>query len=69
MAGNEEEVKSLLIRVKKTKIMASGPIGTWQIDGEEVETVAYFISCAPKLLWMVTATMKFKDTCSLAEKL
>ena len=65
MAGSEEEVKSLLIRVKKTKIMASGPIGTWQTDGEEVDTVAYFISCAPKLLWMVTAAMKLKDACPL----
>ena len=51
------------------KIMASGPITSWQIDGETVETVADFIFWAPKSLQMVTAAMKLKDTCSLKEKL
>ena len=71
MAESEEELKSLLMRVKedsekaalkvnipKTKIMASGPITSWQIDGETVETVSDFIFWAPKLLQMVTAAMK-----------
>ena len=79
MAESEEELKSLLIKVKeesekvglklniqKTKIMASGPITSWQIDGE---TVTDFIFVAPKSLQMVTAAMKLKDTCSLEEKL
>ena len=79
MAESKEELKSLLMKVKeesekvdlklniqKTKIMASGPITSWQIDGE---TVRNFIFCAPKLLQMVTATMKLKDACSLEEKL
>ena len=82
MAKSEEELKSLLMKVKeesenvglklniqKTKIMASGPITSWQIDGETVETVADFIFGAPKSLQMVTAAMKLKDTCSLSEKL
>ena len=81
MAESEEELKSLLMKVKeesgkvglklniqKTKIMASGPIPSWQIDGETVETVADFIFGAPKSLQMVTAAMKLKDTCSLKEK-
>ena len=81
MAESEEELKSLLIKVKeesekvglklniqKTKIMASGPITSWQIDGETVETETSFWG-APKSLQMVTAAMKFKDTCSLEEKL
>ena len=51
------------------KIMASGPITLWQIDGETVETVTDFILGAPKSVQMVTATMKLKDTCSLEEKL
>ena len=80
MAESEEELKSLLMKVKeesekvglklniqKTKIMASGPITSWQIDGETVETVFFF--WAPKSLQMVTAAMKLKDTCSLEEKL
>ena len=79
MAESEEELKSLLMRVKaesekaglklniqKTKIMASGPITSWQIDGE---TVADFIFWAPKSLQMVTAAMKLKDTDSLEGKL
>ena len=82
MAESEEELKSLLLKVKvesekvglklniqKTKIMASGPITSWEIDGETVETVSDFILGAPKSLWMVTAPMKLKDPCSLEEKL
>ena len=78
MAESEEELKSLLMKVKeesekvelqKTKIMASGPITSWQIDGETVETVADFTFWAPKSLQMVTAAMKLKDACSLEEKL
>ena len=83
MAESEEELKSLLMRVKdesekvglklniqKTKIMASGPITSWQIDGETVERVSDFIFFwAPKSLQMVTAAMKLKDAYSLEEKL
>ena len=82
MAKSEEELKSLLMKVKevsekvglklnvqKTKIMASGPITSWQIDGETVETVSDFIFWAPKSLQMVTAAMKLKDAYSLEEKL
>ena len=84
MAESEEQLKSLLMKVKeesekvdlklniqKTKIMASGPITSWQIGGETVETVADFIlgGGAPKSLQMVTAAMKLKDACSLEEKL
>ena len=78
MAESEEELKSLLMKVnqesekvglklniQKTKIMASGPITLWQIDGETVETAR---DLAPKSLQMVTAIMKLKDTCSLEEK-
>ena len=77
-----EELKILLIKVKeeskkvglklkiqKTKIMASGPITSWEIDGETVETVSDFIFWAPKSLQMVTTAMKLKETCSLEEKL
>ena len=53
----------------KTKIMASGPITSWQIDGETIETVRDFMFWAPKSLQMVTATMKLEDACSLEEKL
>ena len=80
--AESEELKSLLMKVKeesekvclklniqKTKIMASGPITSWQIDGETVETVSDFIFWAPKSLQMVTAAMKLKDACSLEEKL
>ena len=82
MAESEEELKSLMMRVKeesekvglklniqKMKIMASGPITSWQIDGETVETVTDFTMGAPKSLQMVTAAMKLKDTYSLEEKL
>ena len=82
MSESEEELKSLLMKVKeesekvglklnvqKTKIMASGPITSWQIDGETVETVTDFILGAPKSLQMVTAAMKLKDACSLKEQL
>ena len=82
MAESEEELKSLLMKVKeesektglklsiqKTKIMVSSPITSWQIDGETMETEAFFFSWSPKSLQMVTAAMKLKDTCSLEEKL
>ena len=82
MAENEGELRSLLLKVKvesekaglklslqKTKIMASSPITSWQIDGETMETLTDFISWASKSLWMVTAAMKLKDACSLEEKL
>ena len=82
MAESEEELKSLLMKVKeesekldlrlniqKTKIMASGPITSRQIDGETMEKVRNFILGAPKSLQMMTAAMKLKDACSLEEKL
>ena len=82
MAESEEELKSLLMKVKeksekvvlklniqKTKIMTSGPIISWGIDVETVETVSDFILGAPKSLQMVTAAMKLKDTCTVEEKL
>ena len=82
MAESEEELKSLLMKVKeesenvglklniqKTKIMASGPITSWEIDEETVETVSDFIFWAPKSLQIVMAVMKLKDTYSLEEKL
>ena len=82
MAESEEELKSLLMRVKeesekvglklniqKTKIMACGPITSWEIDGETVETASDFILGAPKSLQMVTAAMKLKDAYSSEEKL
>ena len=59
----------LKLNIQKTKIMAPGPITSWQIGGETMETVIDFILGAPKSLQMVTATMKLKDACSLAEKL
>ena len=59
----------LKLSIQKTKIMASGPITSWQIDGETVETVSDFSFWAPKSLQMVTAAMKLKDACSLEEKL
>ena len=81
MAESEEELKSLLMRMKeeskkvglklniqKTKIMASGPIISWQIDRETMETVTDFIFCSPKSLQIVTAARKLKDAC-LEEKL
>ena len=82
MAEGEEELRNRLMKVKeegekvglkpniqKIKIMASGPITSWQIDGETVETVADFSFWAPKSLQMVTAAMKLKDTYSLKGKL
>ena len=82
MAESEEELKNLLmkakeesgkvglkLRIQKMKIMASGPITSWEIDGETVETVPDFIFWAPKSLQMVTAAMKLKDAYSLEEKL
>ena len=82
MAESEEELKSLLMKVKeesekvslklniqKTKIMASGPITSWEMDGETVETVSGLFWGAPKSVQMVTAAMKLKDTYSLEEKL
>ena len=81
IAESEEELKSLLIRVKeesekavlkfniqKTKIMASSPITSWQIDGETMETVRDFIFLGSKSLQMVITAMKLKDTCSLGKK-
>ena len=66
----ESEKAGLKLNIQKTKIMASGPLTSWQIDGETVEIVTNFIfSWAPKSLCMVTATMILKDTCSLEEKL
>ena len=82
MAESEEELKSFLMKVKeesekvgvklniqKTKIMASGPITSWEIDGETVQTVPDFILGAPKSLQMVIAAMKLKDAYSLEGKL
>ena len=65
----ESEKVGLKLNIQKTKIMASSPITLWQIDGETMETVTDFIFLAPKSLQVVTAAMKFKDTCSLEEKL
>ena len=82
MSESEEELKSPLMKVKeesekvgtklniqKTKIMASGSLAPWQIDGETMERVIDFIFLAPKSLQMVTAAMKLEDDCSLEEKL
>ena len=82
MAESEEELKTLLMKVKeesekaglklniqKTKIMTSGLITSWQIDGETMEIVRDFIFLGSKITEMVTATLKLKDTCSLEEKL
>ena len=63
----ENEKVGLKLNIQKTKIMASGPITSWKIDGETVETVTDFIFWAPKSLQMVTAAMKLKDACSLEE--
>ena len=65
----ESEKVGLKLTIQKTKIMASGPITSWEIDGETVETVAYFILGAPKSLQMVTAAMKLKDAYSLEGRL
>ena len=64
----ESERVGLKLNIQKTKIMASGPITSWQIDGERIETVADFFWGAPKSLQMVTAAMKLKDAYSLEEK-
>ena len=82
MEESEEELKSLIMKVKeesekaglkldiqKTKIMASGPITSWQIEAAKVEAVADFSFLAPKSLWTVTPAVKLKDICSLEEKL
>ena len=82
MAESEEELKGLLMRVKgesekaglklniqKTKITASRPITSRQIDGEKIETMSDFIFLSPKSLWTMTAATTLKDTCSLEEKL
>ena len=82
MAESEEELKNLSMKVneeseeiglklsiQKIKIMSSGPITSWQIDGERVETMSDFILGAPKSLQMVIVVMKLKDACSLEEKL
>ena len=82
MAESKEEIMSLLMKVKeerekaglklnsqKTNIMASGPITSWQRDGETMETVTDFILGGPKSLQKVTSAMKLRDTCSLEEKL
>ena len=81
MAESEEELKSLLkvkeesekvglkLNIQKTKIVASGPITSWEIDGETAETVSDFIFWAPKSLQMVTVAMKLKDAYSLEENL
>ena len=82
MAKSEEEQRSLLmgmivenekaglkLNIKKTKIMASGPIISWQIDGEKWKQWPILFSWAPKSLWMGIAAMKLKDSCSLEEKL
>ena len=82
LMAESKELKNLLMKVKeksekvglklniqKTKIMASGPVTSWQIDGETMETVADYFGGAPKSLQMVTAGMKLEDTCSLEEKL
>ena len=65
----ENEKAGLKLNIQKTKIMASSPITSWEIDGETVETVADFIFCAPKSLKMVTAAMKLKGAYSLERKL
>ena len=70
MKGKEESEKvGLKVNIRKTKIMASGPITSWEIDGETVETMSDFIFWAPKSLQMVTAAMKLKDAYSLEGKL
>ena len=82
MAESKEELKSLLMKMKeksekvglklniqKIKMMVSGPITSWEIDGETVETVTDLLSWVPKSLQIVTAAMKLKDACSLEEKL
>ena len=82
MAESEEELKSLLMKVKEesekaglklkvqnVKIMASGPVTSWQIEGKKVEVVTDFLFLGSKSLWMVTAALKSEDSCFLAGKL
>ena len=70
MKVKEKSEKAVLkLNIQKTKIMASGPITSWQIDGERMETVTEFLFQAPKSLQMMTAAMKLRDTCYLEEKL
>ena len=82
MSESEEELKSLLMKVKevsekadlklsiqKTKVMASGPITSWEIDGETMETVTDFVLGGSRITAMMTAAMKLKDACSLKERL
>ena len=64
----EREKVGLKLKIQKTKIMASGPVTSWQVNGERVEIVADFIWGGSKSLQMVTAAMKLKDTCSLEKK-
>ena len=66
---DKSEKVDLKLNIQRKKIMASGPIISWEIDGETVETVTDFIFWAPKWLQMVTSAMKLKDACSLEEKL
>ena len=65
----ESEKAGLNLNIQKTKIMAFGPVTSWQMDGETMETVIDFIFLGPKSLQILTAAMKLKDTCSLEEKL
>ena len=65
----ESEKVGLKLNIQKTKIMASGPITSWQIDGETIETVRDIIFGGPQSLYMVTAALKLKDVCSLGDKL
>ena len=65
----ESEKVGLKLNIQKTKILLSGPVTSWKIDGETLETVRDFILGAPKSLQIVTAAMKLKDACSLVEKL
>ena len=65
----ESEKSNLKLSIQKMKIVASGPITSWEIDGETVETVSNFFYWAPKSLQMIIAAMKLKDACSLKEKL
>ena len=65
----ESEKAGLKLNIQKTKIMASGPITSWQINGEKMETVTGFIFLGSKITAMVTAVLKLKDACSLEEKL
>ena len=69
MVKEESEKVGLKLNIQKMKIMVSSPITSWQIDGEAMQAATDLIWGVPKSLWMVTAAMKLKDTCSLEEKL